>query len=231
MNNILIGIIIIVIFISSIFIIQYNIRNVNYVLFENNEPYVIYMNYISDEIDIRKRIFIGYINDKIIKKVNPNNIFLKIDKNNFTDWKIMMIKNKIIKNTNIQFLNYGYYKKHLDNTIIEIIVMNDDIYKKQVDFLINDLEYIYNMKRFVYIICNYPYKNYFWDKKGLSLDIKYKSIIRGIFSFSNINNYYKIDNWKDNNNIGNVWNIPINKNIKCSLPLNTSLEIIDINIQ
>jgi len=185
-----------------------------------------------DKIEKRNRVFIGNIEKEILNKFNPNNIFFQVDKDNFNDWKKIMIENKIVKNPNIAFLKYGYYRKHLDNTIIDIIVMNDNGHKNQANVLSNDLENIYKLKRVVYIICNYPYKNYFWDKNGLSISIKYKSIIRGIFSVNNlVNSYSKIDHWEKNGNIGNVWNISPDKYIKFSLPLNSSIEIINTDVK
>jgi hypothetical protein len=172
---------------------------------------------ISSTLDTNKILtdLITYFDvDKIFYQID----FSKGDKNLLNKilyYKIFVPKRK----EELQlFMECGYYKKHIPNTTMYVILFSD--LSDNCIYQINqDLENIYNSKQFVYIICN---SNLFWEK----VNPKYKSIVRGILSGYGYDKLNNLDTWDIGEYKAHTWNIPpISSYIKIPLPLNEPLEL------
>jgi hypothetical protein len=193
----------------------------------------------SKDVEKEQRLFfymgenINTINFKyLLKYFYPINIFFITNKISTN----ILVENDIYKPSGPDdiFWKCGYYKKHLQNSTIDIICFNYscqncDCENKQINQLKSDLDNLQPGRK-VYILLYFPkysYNNSLFDK----ISVKYKNVISGIFTSDKNIPLTSLNQWESEYGLANTWNIP-NNNIKVKFPINTPLVLseTDLNI-
>lgn len=175
--------------------------------------------YIGDLLQLNGNDILNYFNiDKIFYGVT---IFSK-------EWALQLINTGVYIPNSIDdiFMICGYYKKHLPNSLIDIICFNSEQFiNEQLIQLKTDLNESNKNKRNVYMLI-WNYKN-IWNK----IDDKYKSNISGIFT-STQTKVVSLGNWSSKLGDSHIWNIPNDVSyIEISFPLLKSILIAQTDVK